>query len=640
MKTIKSILFIQLPLVDHSMGYIQGNVPYAAATLTGYIRQQIGANCEVEQLPYMISNFASNMVILQYIKEKLPNVICFTTYLWNLERNLSIAAAVKRESPATLILFGGPEIAVGSAAFHDFHPYVDYFVCGEGEWFFMYLFTDKAKLVKYTSRVNDNILVTQPADELISAEKIVEPFTAGFLEPMPDSSIFLEMTRGCPYRCSYCYYSKNCFHVRELPFENLLKALDEYERISEIYILSPTFDRSKDFIQKLKMLKARNFGISLHTEMCADRIDAKIAWLLKAAGFNSMELGLQTLNSEVLNNVRRHSDPEAELRGMVHLKNADIDLKIGIIPGLPHESAESFETVIDRLVSLGFASDIELYPLMILPGTAIRDEADSQNVSYQNKPPYFYTGGWGMDSSSISALTKKLELNTGFGQSVIALPYFAYDTPAENGLVKAVFFDGNNASSWQTDKYLKYIETACFDFHITCENAGEFMMGFPKLLAGLPTDNLYTFIIYGDTFFDEEKLMAIAEQFAKESVTTRMAFFNSLKDSLSFRFFQLFKNINHYDKAWRSYNFIDPVLQIEAGTAETALGYLRAQNAEEHFAVAGKSLPVPALNEMFLLYKDCPDMVAFMTTDAQKSFCELNDAEYTETGFDFKCVKM
>lgn len=641
MKKIKNILFVQLPLLDHSMGYVQGNVPYAGATLAGYIRQRIGANYEIEQLPYMIANFASDMVILNYIENRQPDVIGFTTYLWNLERNLALAAAVKRSDASITVIFGGPEIAIGSAAFHEHHPYVDYFFCGEGEWFFSYFLNDEYKLKDFTSLINENTLVTQPASELTPPNAIIEPFTSGFLEPMPDNSIFLEMTRGCPYRCSYCYYSKNCFSVRELPFANLLSALDAYERVSEIYILSPTFDRSKDFTQKLKKLRAKNFGISLHTEMRADRIDAKTAKLLKEAGFNSMELGLQTLNDEVLKTVRRSSNPEAELNGMIHMKNADIDLKIGIIPGLPHETSESFNKTIERLARLGFAPNIELYPLMILPGTTIRDEADKEKVSYQNKPPYFYTGGWGMDFHEIQAFTKNLELETGFGQRIISLPHFSFDTEntGSPSLIKAVFFNGEDPAAWKNKRYHRYIETACFDFHITFNNTAVLTQGMIELFTTLPSENMYTFIFYGEPFFDEAKLISIADDFTTDTISARMAFFNSFKDSCPFRFFQLFKNIDNYSKAWNRYNFIDPILQMQSETAGHVLSFLRENDPNEHFLVAGKNLPNIVLEEIFTLYKDCPDMISFADGCAQKGFNEQNDLEYTETGFEFRCVR-
>ena len=94
-----------------------------------------------------------------------------------------------------------------------------------------------------------------------------------------------------------------------------------------------------------------------------------------------MEVGIQTLSIEVLKRIGRHSDPYQELKGMEHLKQAGIELTIGVIPGLPGEERDTFVRTVERLVSLGFADEIALYPLMILPGTAIRDMAIRDNIA-------------------------------------------------------------------------------------------------------------------------------------------------------------------------------------------------------------------------------------------------------------------
>jgi radical SAM superfamily enzyme YgiQ (UPF0313 family) len=186
---------------------------------------------------------------------------------------------------------------------------------------------------------------------------------------MSDGSVFLELTRGCPYRCSYCYYSRSYKKVREIPFDRLTDVIKKRDDISEIYILSPTFDRSADFIKNLETLKGLNHNVRLHTEMRTDRITPEIAKLIYDAGFRSLEVGLQSLNKRALVSVNRESSPEKELAGMAYLRDAGLELKIGIIPGLPGDDPENFINTIDILVEHGFNESIELYPLMVLPGT-------------------------------------------------------------------------------------------------------------------------------------------------------------------------------------------------------------------------------------------------------------------------------
>ena len=631
----KSILFIQLPLLDHSYSYIQGNFPCAGAAMMGYIRRHICRDTAMEILPYMFANFASDGVILRYIKDKKPEIVAFTTYLWNLERNLKLAAAIKREIAQSIIIMGGPEISEGSAAFLDTHSYVDFFVSGEGEWFFS-LYLSGGDFRPFAERVNGNLLITQSENELVPAEKIIEPFTAGFIEPMADSSIFLEMTRGCPYRCSYCYYSKNCLSVREMPFENLLSALKEHERLSEIYILSPTFDRSVDFLQKIEKIRSVNNGISLHTEMRSDRIDAKSAKILRQAGFNSAEIGLQTLNRSILVGVRRGSDPELELRGMGFMRDAGIDLKIGLIPGLPGESAESFQKNIDRLTELGFAQNIELYPLMILPGTVIREEAGYRGVSYQKKAPYYYLDGWGMNSEDIRKLAVDLEINSGFGQQINSLPDFSLDE--KGALTKSIYFDGKNSSSWAVEKYLDYIESSCFDFHITLGEKTP-LASLGSFIERLPANVLYTFIFYSERLIDERQLISITENYMNE-IISRMNIFNSFKAASPFRFFQVFKKSGNYKRAYDKYSLVEPVLLVEGDSAEESIRYITDNGSENNFMLAGKNLSPQATEKLFRIYANCPEMAAFIDSSLQKKFYAYSGEVYIETGFAFRKIVM
>lgn len=632
----KRIFFVQLPLLDHALSYIGGNVPYAGAAIKGFIKNHVNAAHSVEQLPYMLANFASNKIIAEYIHARQPQIICFTVYLWNAERSLALAQMLRQMLPSAEIIFGGPEVAAGSMLFTEERPYVDAFVSGEGEWFFDKYLAGKS-FASQTVISGVNKLIVQPADELIPAHKIVEPFTAGFLDTMPDSSIFIEMTRGCPYRCSYCYYSKSCLTVREQPIETLLAALAEYERVKEIYILAPTFDRSPNFLQNLKIIAAENFGISLHTEMRADRINKQTATLLKQAGFNSLEIGLQSLNKTALAAVRRGANPDAELRGMERLREAGIDIKIGIIPGLPDDTPDTFAQTVDTLVRRGFAENIELYPLMILPGTEIREAADAANAEYLRKPPYFYLSGWGMDADDIRSITKKTELSTGFGQSVVFLPNFALTS--KGSLIKAAAFNGNTPAAWQPDKYAPLIETACFDFHITCENEPMLLAGLPTLLAGLPLDTLFTFVLYGEKLFNENKIAAIVNRFTDNDIFSRMNIFNSAMEASRIKFFQVFAKVQGYVHGCR-YEFVHPVLRADSDNFNAAAAFILDNNPDDNFVLAAKDLGGVELSALMMFYKNSPDMIAFEDSAAMQKFCKISGCDMTDTGFDLRIVQM
>ncbi len=364
------LLFIQLPLLDHGYGYVNGNVEYAPAAISSYLKKRFGYRLCIEQLPSVLSNFASNSIILRFIEKSAPQVISFTCYVWNVERNLKIARALKIRNKGIITVFGGPEISRQSWALSRKREEVDFFVSGEGEWFFERFFGN-GNALKYSQNINGNNLIVQPENELIPSVTIEEPFINRRLNTMADGSIFIELVRGCPYRCIYCFYSKNSYQVRQLPFDRLISAVEMKEpfNIREIYILAPTFNRIRGIEEKIELLRRRNRGVRLHTEMRASGVNRDMARMLYSAGFRSLEIGIQTLNKRALHIIGRNADVEGEIRGMTELRDAGIDLKIGLIPGLPGDTLEDFKGAIDRLTELGFGDNLEIYPLMILPGT-------------------------------------------------------------------------------------------------------------------------------------------------------------------------------------------------------------------------------------------------------------------------------
>ncbi|MBN1531316.1 MAG: radical SAM protein, partial [Spirochaetes bacterium] len=310
------LLLAQLPLIDHARGYLYGNVEYGPAAIAAYLRRDPGAT-EVVLLPQAVSCFGSDSLIARYIAAERPEAVGFTCFLWNVERTLSIARKV-RDAGVTTVILGGPEIEEGSVALGD-HGTADYLVSGEGEWFFTGLLSGR-DMSPYAGDAGGARLVRQPADRLIPAGSIAEPFSRRMLDTGLDGTAYLELVRGCPHRCSYCFYSKRARTVRELPFEVLLCALETRRDMRELYVMAPAFERSRAFREGLSTLARRNPGVALHTEMRAGGIDAATAAMLHRAGFRSLEVGLQTLNRRALEIAGRRGDPEDELAGMLRLR--------------------------------------------------------------------------------------------------------------------------------------------------------------------------------------------------------------------------------------------------------------------------------------------------------------------------------
>lgn len=627
---IMRILFIQLPLAHHSKGYINANVEYAPAAITGFIKANFKEHC-CETLPHVLSAHCSDEVIVRYINNSSFDIICFTSYLWNVERNIRIASMINKNNNSVKIYFGGPEIAEGSIALMDFVPHADAFVSGEGEWFFNSLFSGQAD---DGLKVHGNTIFTQPPEMLISPEKIVEPLSARLLNSMPDGSVFMELTRGCPYRCSYCYYSKNSSRVRDIPFEKLISVLRNPGNINEIYLLCPTFDRSPDFREKLIELKNLNHGVNLHTEIRADRIDKDTAQLMFDAGFVSLEVGLQSLNRRSLESVSRNSDTKKELQGMAYLRDAGIDLKIGIIPGLPGDTPESFKKTVDTLVNKGFADSVELYPLMILPGTAIRDRAVKEGISFLSRPPYFYHDGWGFSFNDIQDITSYVENATGLSQGSDYIPDF---TESDNPLfIKGARLNGDSFISQGHDKIISSIDTYVSDIHISCIDIPAFYNGFENFVSSSSISRLYNIIVYCDEPLDDSIIFRILSSYEKDNFYRRLHIFNSFADGSQFQVFQVLSDVRNFLMMQRESSIIRPVFSV----TEVNAGDLSRIDLSSAFLLINRGVYFIVKDILADIFCDNPAALSFVDEGEMERFFNDAGVPYSSYPYSFGIIEL
>ena len=605
------IIFIQLPLTDHACGYINGNIVYAPAVISSFIKKNFsGIQCHT--LPSVLSDFCGDKIIIDYLIAEKPDVICFTSYLWNIERNLRLAKLLKEKINPVKIFFGGPEISHGSYAFAEPRPCVDLFVSGEGEWFFnLYL---SGKNIEYTES-SGNKLIVQPPSELISPEQIIEPVSSNMLNTFIDGSVFIEMTRGCPYRCSYCFYSKNFSKVRELPFSILTDIIRSRKEIKEIYILSPTFNSSKNFISNLKELKKLKHNVRLHTEIRTEGITSDTAQLLYDAGFRSLEVGVQSLNINAIECIGRRSNPEKELEGIKNLADAGIELKIGIIPGLPGDDPENFTRTIDTLCDRELGEFIELYPLMILPGTAVRDRAEAGKVKYQNKPPYYFIEGWNFSFDDIKHFSSYIESRTGLSTENFYLPDF---TVSDNPLFTRGLALTENSLPQINDAIYEKVDTLVVDLHITVNDTDGFYTFLEKFIETSDRNRLYNIILYSDLLFNNDRILQILKSYETDCLYRRQNVFSSFKEGSIFHFFHLTKTTGKYFKALASYHSVTPVLSVNRSTKDDLI-----INNFNDIPLLIKAGIYPEIKEFLTSsYEGNPEYVAFKNENEMQQFYE------------------
>src|SRR5690349_5115444 len=135
----RKVLPVQLPIPPLGPSPIRGNVPLAAAYLKLFAAQKgLGDLYDIDILPAPDANGLGDRALAAELARREPWLVGFTCYLWNIERTLWVARALKRLRPGVRIVLGGPEITGDNAWVLDTPDY-DFAVIGEGEQTFAQL---------------------------------------------------------------------------------------------------------------------------------------------------------------------------------------------------------------------------------------------------------------------------------------------------------------------------------------------------------------------------------------------------------------------------------------------------------------------------------------------------------------------
>ena len=320
-------LLVQLPIPPPGPQPIQGNVPLAAACLKLFAqRRGLGHHVpmvgwQIEILPARLCNTLGDRALVAAILDRRPRLVGFTCYLWNIQRTLWIARQLKAEHPPVLVVLGGPEITDDNTWVLE-QPEVDLAVIGEGEQTFCELLA-ALEAGGSTDSIPGlwNRGGSPPARRppLADLDLVSSPYIERVLNAAEERTMFLETSRGCRYRCKFCYYPKSYDAIYRLSAEKVEASLRHacQQGVKEIYLLDPTLNQRPDFNGFLRLLAQGNPDrqFTFSAELRAEGIRPQTAGLLREANFQEVEVGLQSIDPETQKLMGRRINLEAFERG-------------------------------------------------------------------------------------------------------------------------------------------------------------------------------------------------------------------------------------------------------------------------------------------------------------------------------------
>jgi radical SAM superfamily enzyme YgiQ (UPF0313 family) len=334
-----------------------------------------------------------------------PDVLGFSVLGWNYRQFGNLAYTFKQFNPAGVVIFGGTHVANQSArVFSDF-PQVDIIVNGEGEITFPAIIEriletprspnlDGIKGIAY-KRPDGDIAESVPESPIADLDKIPSPFLSGAIRMTDSSGSFaydvalMETNRGCPYKCSFCYWGGAVGQrVRCFSRERLAAELEYFgkSRVRTIVLCDANFgmlESDENFVEELARTKERyGFPLGLETSWAknkSERFYRIVEKLQQHKLQSSFTLALQSLSKTTLTSMRRRNMRVNDWRDLADwLATQGLECYAELIWGAPGESRESFYDGYDQLAER--VPRIAVYPLLILPNTTYHATAQDDHL--------------------------------------------------------------------------------------------------------------------------------------------------------------------------------------------------------------------------------------------------------------------
>lgn len=356
-----------------------------------YLKKYVEKNSDIKLDIYETNINNQLMNIIKDLFEKQPDMIIFSTYIWNKEYVFSITKELKKILPDVKIALGGPEVSYEWDKIMAENQEIDYIFTGEGEKVLLNFFTKDISEVKgVVYREGDN-LKYNGIEPLIENLDII-PFPYDDEELQDRTKIFYyESSRGCPFNCSYCMSSIDKsvrYYSIDRTKEDLKRFIDS--PIKLLKFVDRTFNLSKEKYMAIWSFLLENYreGITFHFEINANIFDDETLDFLETVpkGYFQFEIGVQTIDAQAMKSIGRINKLE-KLEHNIRRISRNIHLHLDLIAGLPYETYDKFRESFDyvhrlkpEMIQLGF--------LKLLKGTKMYDEREKYGYKYFSKPPY------------------------------------------------------------------------------------------------------------------------------------------------------------------------------------------------------------------------------------------------------------
>ena len=322
--------------------------------------------------------------IVEQLLQHDPKVIGFSVYIWNVTETTQVIELLKQVAPEVVVVVGGPEVSFANDL-----PILteqsDFVITGPGETSFRELCQDLL--------VGRPVLSRIITGRTAGLDELELPYSWYNAEDIRNRLIYVEASRGCPFKCEFCLSSLD---KTAKPFElqRFLDAMDNlYQRGARNFkFIDRTFNlKVSTSIAILEFfLERMDDDLYLHFEVVPDHLPEKLQQVLKLFPSSSLqfEIGVQTFDSDIQQTISRKQSNENTCTNLRWLReNTGAHIHADLIFGLPGDSLANFAHSFDQLVALA-PQEIQLGILKRLRGAPINRHTEAFQLRYNPMAPY------------------------------------------------------------------------------------------------------------------------------------------------------------------------------------------------------------------------------------------------------------
>lgn len=338
--------------------------------------------------------------ILENVECKNYDIIGFTLNYGQFLPSLAIAKKIKELNSEKIIIFGGSRTVgnLGVKVLESF-DFVDFIVSGDGEESLYRLAIDYQNYESIPGLIyrKEKKVCWNDSANNINLDDLSIPSYNTFFEELNSVSVEIqryfhyfgylpiEISRGCWWnKCSFCNLNLQHQNYRE---KNIDKIVEELQFLSDNYkILNFQFIGNtlpaKNCKNLFNQIIALGKDFNILTEARADNLKSADYRLLKEAGFNYIQTGIESFSRSYLKKMNKGTRSIENIAALKFCKENGIINKYNLIVDYPNEEGIDFEETKKTIrIFKNYLEPPQLCYLRVLYGSPIFCDPGKYNIS-------------------------------------------------------------------------------------------------------------------------------------------------------------------------------------------------------------------------------------------------------------------